>query len=398
MLLQKTLKSIQLHIHALSHSLEKLGMENNGGVTAGAWTRARAKLKHSAFIELNEQVLLKQFYKQASAVERFKGRRLLAIDGSVIALPSSPSIFEEFGEQKATNQKEGYVYSYAQAQCSVLYDLLNRLSLKAQLNAYRTSELSQARDLCQAVECSGDIIIADRGYAGTPFMSCVLNAGADFVVRLPSKSFKQSRPLFAAKKAGLSVLCDLFVGANTLGLCRGQIIKVRLISIDIPKTGQREVIATSLLDEDDFPVSLFQWLYHQRWGIETYYHQLKNRLDLENFSGLSAESIYQDFYAMLFISNYETVLTKPAQIALNSKKQADHLPKVINHSVSYHLIKEYALDLFFSELDEAVMAEKLTKLFQMNPHSLRARSPTPQNNTSPMASAKYRKRIRKITF
>ena len=41
---------------------------------------------------------------------------------------------------------------------------------------------------------------------------------------------------------------------------------------------------------------------------------------------------------------------------------------------------------------------KLSQLFQMNPHSKRIRPPTQQNNTSPMASAKYRKKIRKITF
>lgn len=397
MVMQKTLKSIQLHIHSLAHALESAGNTVGKAVTAGAWTRARAKLKHSAFIELNEKVLLPQFY-QGSPIERFKGRRLLAIDGSVIALPSSPAIFEEFGEEKATNQKEGFCQSYAQAQCSVLYDLLNHLSLKAKLNAYRTSELSQARDLCAQAACEGDIIVADRGYASAPFMSCVLSAGADFVVRLPTQSFKQSRELFTEAKAGRSFASELSVGENTIGLPKGEAIKVRLLSIDIPETGEREVIATSLLDEVFFPTSLFGWLYYKRWGIETYFHQLKNRLDLENFSGLSVESIYQDFHAMLFISNYETVLTRPAQVALNENKKPLILPKRINHSVSYHLIKEYALDLFFSHQRAEVIIQKLFHLFQMNPHSERIRPPTAQNNTSPMASAKYRKKVRKITF
>jgi hypothetical protein len=164
MLLQKTLKSVQLHIHALAHALEVNELKSvETAVTAGAWTRARAKLKHSAFIELNEEILLKQFYCAGQSVKRFQGRRLLAIDGSVIALPSSPAIFEEFGKEKATNQKDGFVQSYAQAQCSVLYDLLNHLALKAQLSPYRTSELCQAQSLCTATVGSGDIVIADRG-------------------------------------------------------------------------------------------------------------------------------------------------------------------------------------------------------------------------------------------
>ena len=372
-------------------------MEGGAAVTAGAWTRARAKLKHSAFIELNEEILLKDFYG-AEQVERFQGRRLLAIDGSVIALPSSPVILEKFGEETVTNQNEDFVQSYAQAQCSVLYDLLNHLSLKAELSPYRTSELSQANSLCASAAKAGDIILADRGYANAPFMSCVRASGADFVIRLPRKSFKQSHELFNAKQPGVSIVCDLVVGDNSIGRLKGEVIKARLLSIDIPGTGEREVIATSLLDENEFPTELFAWLYYKRWGIETYYHQLKNRLDLENFSGRTVESIYQDFYAMLFISNYETILTGPAQIALNENKKQSTLPKQINHSVSYHLIKEYALDLFFGNEPEEIIVQKLTELFQMNPLSKRVRPPTKQNNTSPMTSAKFRKKIRKITF
>lgn len=164
MLLQKTLKSVQLHIHSLAHALEAHQLKSvKTRVTAAAWTRARAKLKHSAFIELNEEILLKQFYCREQSIERFQGKRLLAIDGSVIALPSSPAIFEKFGEEKATNQTDGFVKSYAQAQCSVLYDLLNHLALKSQLSPYRTSELSQAQSLCSVSAGPGDIIIADRG-------------------------------------------------------------------------------------------------------------------------------------------------------------------------------------------------------------------------------------------
>ena len=142
----------------------------------------------------------------------------------------------------------------------------------------------------------------------------------------------------------------------------------------------------------------FATINNQRWGIETYYHPLKNRLDLENFMGRTVESIYQDFYAMLFISNFESLLRLPAQRSLNKNKRSDTLEKQINHSVSYHLIKEYALELFFSAQSEEVLVQKLSELFQMKPHSKQSRPPSPHNNTSTKASANYRKRIRKITF
>ena len=48
----------------------------------------------------------------------------------------------------------------------------------------------------------------------------------------------------------------------------------------------------------------------KRWGIETFFGVLKGRLNLENFSGKTAESVKQDFYSTIFISNLETILTE----------------------------------------------------------------------------------------
>jgi hypothetical protein len=68
------------------------------------------------------------------------------------------------------------------------------------------------------------------------------------------------------------------------------------------------VLVTNLLDETLFPTSSFRQLYHLRWGVETLYGVVKTRLQLENFSGLTAESVRQDFYATIFITNLESVL------------------------------------------------------------------------------------------
>src|SRR5215510_11235939 len=54
--LQKTVKSIQRHLHEFLEELA--GEELFEPVTTGAWTHARAKLKHTAFIELNQRSLL----------------------------------------------------------------------------------------------------------------------------------------------------------------------------------------------------------------------------------------------------------------------------------------------------------------------------------------------------
>jgi IS4 transposase len=49
--------------------------------------------------------------------------------------------------------------------------------------------------------------------------------------------------------------------------------------------------------------AVFRELYYKRWPIETKYNQLKQKFELENFSGRLAEHIKQDFYAMMTVSN-----------------------------------------------------------------------------------------------
>lgn len=56
LLLQKTTKSVQRHLHEFL--AQWLPDTLAPTVTPGAWTQARAKFKASAFVELNEQVLL----------------------------------------------------------------------------------------------------------------------------------------------------------------------------------------------------------------------------------------------------------------------------------------------------------------------------------------------------
>src|SRR6185312_4613986 len=66
LVLQKTLKSIQLHLHEFFERLA--GGEVFSSVTAGAWTHARAKLRHTAFIELNQVAVLGNFYAATQSV------------------------------------------------------------------------------------------------------------------------------------------------------------------------------------------------------------------------------------------------------------------------------------------------------------------------------------------
>jgi hypothetical protein len=164
-----------------------------------------------------------------------------------------------------------------------------------------------------------DVLIWDRGFTGFVLMARVLAQGSHFVGRCSKSSFEAAQEMFRRDRAGRSKIVKLVAARDQraeldrLGLPRELI--VRFVSVRL-STGELEVLATSLLDEAAYPTAEFSTVYHWRWNHETYYGMLKGRLDLENWSGQSAEAVRQDFHAAVLLANLESVLSGPAQQAV----------------------------------------------------------------------------------
>lgn len=109
-------------------------------------------------------------------------------------------------------------------------------------------------------------------------------------------------------------------------------------------TGEFEVLATSLFNEQHYWVPLLAEIDHRRWGIETFFSLLKTRLQLENFTGKTLESVQQDFYSTIYISGLESILTADTNKYLANKPTL-HQDQV-NKMVSFNAIKDRALELF----------------------------------------------------
>ncbi len=105
------------------------------------------------------------------------------------------------------------------------------------------------------------------------------------------------------------------------------------------------VLVTSLQDESCYPTSEFKALYYFRWGIETFYGLIKTRLELENFTGIGAEAVKQDFFSTVYLSGLESILTKLAQVQLSQKETV--YPQRVNRAVSFNAIKAQAFALLF---------------------------------------------------
>jgi hypothetical protein len=399
LLLQKSLKSLQAHVQ------EFLGQLADGAaappLSGGALTHARAKLRASAFVELNTTAVLAVVYgaEHAALVQRWHGHRLLAVDSSLVRLPSSEAVGQRFGWVQCANHR-GPLERYPQGRVSVLFDVLNQVALDPRLDASTVAETELAHLHLACVE-AGDVVLNDRGYTGYRWLVAARAAGAHFVSRASCGSFAAVQQLFARNIAGESVEVSLNAPKEVQAECRRRgwplELTVRLVTVRLA-SGELEVLATSLRDAAAYPTAEFATLYWRRWGQETYYGRLKGRLDLEHCSGQTVEAVEQDFQATVLLSNVESVLIGPAREQLRTRTAGRQQPAQVNRAVSLHAIKYRLIELLTSRAPATTVLAELTQWFQANPVSVRPGRKVKRREFSPSRSYHYQRRVRKFVF
>lgn len=323
-----------------------------------AFIQSRNKIKPEVFIHLNK-TLINEFYSENDlSIKLWKGHRLLAVDGSRLTLPNTEELLQEFGRTK--NQSNTGV---VQARVSVLYDVLNKFVLDGILSPLAEGEVESAiRHLEHAKE--RDLLIYDRGYPSFRLIYEHCRHEIDFLIR-------------AKKDFNIEVLSFYDSGEQSriVKICPPKNIKitdkpynhssfetVRLVRVKLTNN-EDEILITSLLDDNKYPSSIFKELYFKRWGVESFYDEFKTKLKAEHFSGYSKNSILQDFYAALFVSNIQSLIVGEINNELKENSITKYEYKV-NNNLSYGFLKDRIINLFFSGTDTQAILKELTELFR----------------------------------
>ena len=394
LILTKGMKSLQL---SLNEFIPKLGLLQST-VSRVAYIKAKAKFRHTAFIELNREAVVRTMYEGGpSSYKTLHGLRILAADGSQVILPTNNKTAEAFGAIAYHNGQPNVAGEHSVGLASVMYDVLNRVALDAILAPCHSYEVDLAAKHLPHMQ-DNDLAIYDRGYCSFKMMSLAEQAKGAFLVRCHRQSFKVARTMLAGNGPDdvivqLSAPRKFIADPNNKEL--PQTLTVRFVRVTLD-TGEYEVLATSLLDQQIYPVTIFKELYYLRWGIETFYGVLKTRLGLENFSGLSPESIQQDFHAAVLLTGVESILTEDAEDIL--KRQSGGHPKKVNKAVSFNVIKYRAFELFMNGEPTDETLKELTELFQQNPTVVRKDRSPPRVKRSTHRLLGFWRRRRKAVF
>jgi hypothetical protein len=347
--------------------------------TPSAYSQARQKLKPELFLFLNDLVTdsFYELYEAEGFVRRWKGRRVLGIDGSCLNLPDTPETRAHFSLH--TNQSE---VGRVQGLASVLYDVLNRIGLSIAIDKKRAEKDFLFEHHVEKSQPE-DVIVLDRVYADFAVMAFWAKHGRAFVIRMPRAGFGEVVEFWESGERERVVDVEMPRSqreyVETYDLARQ--VRMRLVKVELA-TGEIEVLATNLLDGHEATREELKALYGLRWGVETYLDRIKNIFEVERFSGTSVHAIEQDVYGTVFLATFESVLSTRADRELEerSRERGHQHVQQVNRRVSYSAMIEEAVTILLERGTSTQKAlARLQKLFTTNPTPRRAGRRHPRN-------------------
>jgi hypothetical protein len=377
-------KSLSLEIdNFVKHIRSAIGLASFSTFTKSAFVQCRNKIQPEVFKHLSNKLVEEFYTDNEESVKRWNGFRLLAVDGSRITLPDTNELAILYGKTK--NQSNTGV---VQARASVLYDVLNKFVIDGRLSSLSTGEGKLALEHLE-FSIAGDLIIYDRGYPSFNLMYSHSERSIDFLIRTKADFNNVTRKFY---ESGLSTdIVKMHPGKNTILsenlYTKDTFVEVRLVRVELPG-GESEILITSLLDNEKYPNKVFKNLYFLRWGVETFYDELKNKIKAEYFSGYSQLSIKQDFYAALFVSNIQSLIVGEINDELAQASGENKFQYKVNNNLSYGFMKDRIITLFFSDKDMSIITAELKELFKKHTVPIRPNRKFNRNVD------KYRKRTK----
>ena len=333
------------------------GME----ISKPGYLKQRMKLNPLAFYELYRHHN-RNFYAE-SGFSTFQGYLVLAADGSGINIPTTRETLEEFG----TSSRKG-TKPQASIGLGCLYDVMNRMILESDCCKCKFDEMRLAEEQIDRVrETIGAsqpfLVVMDRGYPATAAFIRMMEKGILFLVRLKSSDYKKEQAALSGPDEWVDILLDKSRTNHYKGTDIGQHMEelgtVTLRMVKVPLQEEREEILITNLPSETFDRFQIAELYQMRWGIETAYETLKDRLQIENFTGTKPVLLLQDIYSTIYISNLAEDIIRDAEAELDEKEKHRKHKMMINRTLSIGILKNDLIYILL-ERDE----EKQDRLFR----------------------------------
>ncbi len=296
----------------------KLNIDKESMFTKGAFSQRRHQIDSKWFKFLLEY-LANLYYTLNKNIALWKGYKLLAIDGSSAILIKGEDIETAYSSGK---NKYG---NYPLCRYMKMFDVLNEITLKTEMLAMNGSERICAYNWVDSIP-DKSITLYDRGFPSFTLFYLMQSCEVpkDFIVRCKKdfsnsiKDFVNSSEVSRKIKFYPDDRAVLLLKTYRHKVTKSTFIELRVEKIFL-KTGEVEILITSIKDEKILSNAEMKTLYNKRWAIETNIGKEKNLIQLENFSSHTKNGIEQDFFATFIANNIHSILCREAQEKVDKK-------------------------------------------------------------------------------
>lgn len=301
----------RLIAHRISQGLSPCSSET------GAYCQARKRLPLAFFSTVARQVG-RALDARAESQWLWKGRRVHLFDGSSVAMPDTPENRREY--PLTYNQKPGTGFAVARIaaivslSCGAILDLgICRYAGKGQ------SESGLLRQLW-GLFCSGDVLVADRLMCAWTEMVMLKLRGIDTVCRLTSHRTADFRRGTRLGKDDHIVTWMKPPKPRSVDRkvydALPEFLLVRECRVRIVQRGFRVrtlVVATTLLDAEEYSKDDLAQLYRARWNIELDLRSIKDVLQMDVLRCKTPELVRKEIW--MHVLAYNLIHTVMAQAA-----------------------------------------------------------------------------------
>jgi hypothetical protein len=240
-----------------------------------AISQARSRIGDGVMEELAGKIL-KPIALPETIGARYKGFRLMAIDGTTFSVLNYTLLGEHFGYPSAKQGEPGF----PQARVVALVELGTRVIVDAEIDAYNISELELTRGLLKKNPLNEEmLLLADRLFYSYRLWQECSDTGAALLWRVKNNLIK---PVIERLPDGSYITEVKDSKDRTKPPMKVRVVEYHMSGegLTSEQKGKKVSIYTNLFDHNKYPAHELAALYHERWGIETVFKELENRSHL----------------------------------------------------------------------------------------------------------------------
>lgn len=247
----------------------------------GAYTRARARLDLSTLQLINSQLAWSLERRVLESERPLARRGVKIVDGTTLSMPDTPA--NQARWPQGCSQKPGL--GFPCMKLVGLFSLASGALLESVTGSLREHETTLFRGLWEKL-ARGDILLGDRGFCSYEILASLAARGVDCLLRLHAMrpiDFRRGKRLGHDDRLvtwARPAKCPPHCSAREFAALPAT-LEVRLIRLRVGAKGFRTktvVLATSLLDPEEYRADELRALYGRRWQVEGHFFQIKELL------------------------------------------------------------------------------------------------------------------------